>query len=33
MGMIMYLYFHFQALQSFFATAASRGEAIITFLS
>lgn len=28
-----YLYFHFQALQSFFATAASRGEAIVTFLS
>lgn len=28
-----YLYFHFQALQSFFATAASRGEAMITFLS
>lgn len=28
-----YLYSHFQALQSFFATAASRGEAIITFLS
>ena len=27
-----YLYFHFQALQSFFATAASRGEAIVTFL-
>ena len=25
-----YLYFHFQALQSFFATAASRGEAIVT---
>ena len=28
-----YLYFHFQALQSFFATASSRGEAIVTFLS
>ena len=28
-----YLYFHFQALQSFFATAASRGEAIVTFLN
>ena len=28
-----YLYSHFQALQSFFATAASRGEAIVTFLS
>ena len=28
-----YLYFHFQALQSFFATAVSRGEAIVTFLS
>nr|WP_314803779.1 YfbM family protein [uncultured Capnocytophaga sp.] len=28
-----YLYFHFQALQSFFATAASRGEAIVTYLS
>ena len=28
-----YLYFHFQALQSFCATAASRGEAIVTFLS
>ena len=28
-----YLYFHFQALQSFFAMAASRGEAIVTFLS
>ena len=28
-----YLYSHFQALQSFFATAASRGEAMITFLS
>ena len=28
-----YLYFHFQALQSFFTTAASRGEAIVTFLS
>lgn len=28
-----YLYSHFQALQSFFATTASRGEAIITFLS
>ena len=28
-----YLYSHFQVLQSFFATAASRGEAIITFLS
>ena len=28
-----YLYFHFQALQSFFATAASRGEAIVTFVS
>ena len=27
-----YLYSHFQALQSFFATAASRGEAIVTFL-
>lgn len=27
-----YLYFHFQALQSFFATVASRGEAIVTFL-
>ena len=27
-----YLYFHFQALQSFFATAASRGEAIVTYL-
>ena len=33
MSMIMNLYFHFQALQSFFATAASRGEAIVTFLS
>lgn len=28
-----YLYFHFQALQSFFATAASRGEAIVTYLN
>ena len=28
-----YLYFHFQALQSFFATAASKGEAIVTFLN
>ena len=28
-----YLYFHFQALQSFFTTAASKGEAIVTFLS
>lgn len=28
-----YLYFHFQALQSFFATAASRGEVIVTYLS
>ena len=28
-----YLYFYFQALQSFFATAASRGEAIVTYLS
>ena len=28
-----YLYFHFQALQSFFATVASRGEAIVTFLN
>ena len=28
-----YLYSYFQALQSFFATAASRGEAIVTFLS
>ena len=28
-----YLYSHFQALQSFFATAASRGEAIVTFLN
>ena len=28
-----YLYFHFQALQSFFATAASRREAIVTYLS
>lgn len=28
-----YLYSHFQALQSFFATATSRGEAMITFLS
>ena len=28
-----YLYFHFQALQSFFATAARRGEAIVTYLS
>ena len=28
-----YLYSHFQALQSFFAMAASRGEAIVTFLS
>ena len=28
-----YLYFHFQALQSFFATAASRREAIVTFLN
>ncbi len=28
-----YLYSYFQALQSFFATAASRGEAMITFLS
>ncbi|WP_314893996.1 YfbM family protein [uncultured Capnocytophaga sp.] len=28
-----YLYFHFQALQSFFATASSRGEAIVTFLN
>ena len=28
-----YLYFHFQALQSFFATAASRGEAIVIFLN
>ena len=27
------LYFHFQALQSFFATAASRGEAIVTYLN
>jgi len=33
MGMIMYLYSHFQAFQSFFATAASRGEAIVTYLS
>ena len=28
-----YLYSHFQALQSFFATAASKGEAIVTYLS
>ena len=28
-----YLYFHFQALQSFFATAASKGEAIVTYLN
>ena len=28
-----YLYFHFQALQSFFATAASQGEAIVTYLN
>lgn len=28
-----YLYSHFQVLKSFFATAASRGEAIVTFLS
>ena len=28
-----YLYFHFQALQSFFTTAASKGEAIVTYLS
>ena len=28
-----YLYFHFQAFQSFFAIAASRGEAIVTYLS
>ena len=28
-----YLYSHFQALQSFFATAASRGEAIVTYLN
>ena len=28
-----YLYSHFQELQSFFATAVSRGEAIVTFLS
>ena len=28
-----YLYSHFQVLQSFFAMAASRGEAIVTFLS
>ena len=28
-----YLYFHFQALQSFFATVASRGESIVTFLN
>ena len=28
-----YLYFHFQALQSFFAMAASKGEAIVTYLN
>ena len=28
-----YLYFHFQALQSFFATAANKGDAIVTYLN